>query len=127
MATLAALTVSACAPTPDPADLVLLGGSVVTLSEAGVAEGIAIRGDRIVAVGSSSEVRAYVGPETRVVELDGRSVIPGLADNHFHGIGGGPGVSRSNKDAFYLCALRDFPGQGVFSTPISDDQHIHRA
>ena len=110
MATLAALTVSACAPTPDPADLVLLGGSVVTLSEAGVAEGIAIRGDRIVAVGSSSEVRAYVGPETRVVELDGRSVIPGLADNHFHGIGGGPGVdlsrTRSIADVIEAVAAR---------------------
>ena len=110
MATLAALTVSACAPTPDPADLVLLGGSVVTLSEAGVAEGIAIRGDRIVAVGSSSEVRAYVGPETRVVELDGRSVIPGLADNHFHGIGGGPGVdlsrARSIADVIEAVAAR---------------------
>ena len=110
MATLAALTVSACAPTPDPADLVLLGGSVVTLSEAGVAEGIAIRGDRIVAVGSSSEVRAYVGPETRVVELDGRSVIPGLADNHFHGIGGGPGVdlsrTRSIADVVEAVAAR---------------------
>ena len=110
MATLAALTVSACAPTPHPADLVLLGGSVVTLSEAGVAEGIAIRGDRIVAVGSSSEVRAYVGPETRVVELDGRSVIPGLADNHFHGIGGGPGVdlsrTRSIADVVEAVAAR---------------------
>ena len=110
MATLAALTVSACAPTPDPAALVLLGGSVVTLSEAGVAEGIAIRGDRIVAVGSSSEVRAYVGPETRVVELDGRSVIPGLADNHFHGIGGGPGVdlsrTRSIADVVEAVAAR---------------------
>ncbi len=110
MATLAALTVSACAPPPDPADLVLLGGSVVTLSEAGVAEGIAIRGDRIVAVGSSSEVRAYVGPETRVVELDGRSVIPGLADNHFHGIGGGPGVdlsrTRSIADVVEAVAAR---------------------
>ena len=110
MATLAALTVSACAPTSDPADLVLLGGSVVTLSEAGVAEGIAIRGDRIVAVGSSSEVRAYVGPETRVVELDGRSVIPGLADNHFHGIGGGPGVdlsrTRSIADVVEAVAAR---------------------
>ena len=110
MATLAALTVSSCAPTPDPADLVLLGGSVVTLSEAGVAEGIAIRGDRIVAVGSSSEVRAYVGPETRVVELDGRSVIPGLADNHFHGIGGGPGVdlsrARSIADVVEAVAAR---------------------
>ncbi len=110
MATLAALTVSACAPTPDPADLVLLGGSVVTLSEAGVVEGIAIRGDRIVAVGSSSEVRAYVGPGTRVVELDGRSVIPGLADNHFHGIGGGPGVdlsrTRSIADVVEAVAAR---------------------
>ncbi len=122
MATLAALTVSACAPTPDPADLVLLGGSVVTLSEAGVAEGIAIRGDRIVAVGSSSEVRAYVGPETRVVELDGRSVIPGLADNHFHGIGGGPGVdlsrARSIADVIEAVAARaaEIPAGEVIRT-----------
>ena len=122
MATLAALTVSACAPTPDPADLVLLGGSVVTLSEAGVAEGIAIRGDRIVAVGSSSEVRAYVGPETRVVELDGRSVIPGLADNHFHGIGGGPGVdlsrARSIADVVEAVAARaaEIPAGEVIRT-----------
>lgn len=122
MATLAALTVSACAPTPDPADLVLLGGSVVTLSEAGVAEGIAIRGDRIVAVGSSSEVRAYVGPETRVVELDGRSVIPGLADNHFHGIGGGPGVdlsrTRSIADVVEAVAARaaEIPAGEVIRT-----------
>ncbi len=122
MATLAALTVSACAPTPDPADLVLLGGSVVTLSEAGVAEGIAIRGDRIVAVGSSSEVRAYVGPETRVVELDGRSVIPGLADNHFHGIGGGPGVdlskTRSIADVIEAVAARaaEIPAGEVIRT-----------
>ena len=122
MATLAALTVSACAPTPDPADLVLLGGSVVTLSEAGVAEGIAIRGDRIVAVGSSSEVRAYVGPQTRVVELDGRSVIPGLADNHFHGIGGGPGVdlskTRSIADVIEAVAARaaEIPAGEVIRT-----------
>jgi hypothetical protein len=122
MATLAALTVSACAPTPDPADLVLLGGLVVTLSEAGVAEGIAIRGDRIVAVGSSSEVRAYVGPETRVVELDGRSVIPGLADNHFHGIGGGPGVdlskTRSIADVIEAVAARaaEIPAGEVIRT-----------
>ena len=122
MATLAALTVSACAPTSDPADLVLLGGSVVTLSEAGVAEGIAIRGDRIVAVGSSSEVRAYVGPETRVVELDGRSVIPGLADNHFHGIGGGPGVdlsrTRSIADVVEAVAARaaEIPAGEVIRT-----------
>ena len=56
------LCASACGPAPDPADLVLLGGPVVTLSDAGVVDGIAVRGERILAVGSSREVRAYVGP-----------------------------------------------------------------
>ena len=67
VATVVILCASACGPAPDPADLVLLGGPVVTLSDAGVVEGIAVRGERIVAVGSSSHVRSYVGPDTRVV------------------------------------------------------------
>ena len=107
VATVVLLAASACGRAPDPADLVLLGGPVVTLSDVGVVEGIAVRGERIVAVGSSSEVRVYVGPDTRVIELDGRSVIPGLADNHFHGIGGGPGVdlSRTRSLADVLDAI----------------------
>lgn len=92
---LAAFAVSGCQGAPDAADLVLVGGPVVSLTESGVVEGIAVTGDRIVAIGGEQEMRGYVGPDTRLVELDGRSVLPGLTDNHFHSIGGGPGVDLS--------------------------------
>ena len=89
------IIVNACRPVPDPAALVLIGGRIITLSDRGVVEGIAIRDERIVAVGPDADVRQYLGPETHVIELEGRSVIPGLTDNHFHGIGGGVGVDLS--------------------------------
>lgn len=103
-----ATLLAACAG-PEPADLVFVGGSVVTVTSQGVAEGLAIRGERIVAVGDESEVRRLIGPDTRVVELSGRSVIPGLADNHFHSIGGGPGVdlSRARSVEDVLDAIRE--------------------
>ncbi len=87
---------AACGTAPgEQADLVLVGGPVVTLGDEGVARGIAVRGARVVAVGPERAARRLIGPDTRVVELAGRSVIPGLADNHFHSIGGGPGVDLS--------------------------------
>jgi predicted amidohydrolase YtcJ len=68
-----------------PADLILTGGLVWTGSEgAPLAEGIAIRGNRILAVGAASAVARTRGPHTRVVELDGRFVAPGFIDNHTH-------------------------------------------
>ena len=87
--------VAACGPGVEPADVVLVGGAVITLSEQGVVEGIAVRGNRVAAIGSEGEIRTHVGPDTRVVELHGRSVIPGLTDNHLHSIGGGAGVDLS--------------------------------
>ncbi|MDX1495715.1 MAG: amidohydrolase family protein [Longimicrobiales bacterium] len=93
---LLALLLSACGAPSDTADLILVGGPVVTLEEDAVAEGIAVRGDRIVAVGDEASIRALAGDGTRVIELEGRSVLPGLADNHFHSIGGGPGVDLSD-------------------------------
>lgn len=81
---------------PPPADLILHGGRVHTLDDAhGVVEAIAVVGDRIAAVGSNEEILRRRGPETEVVALDGRTVVPGLADNHFHALGGGPGVDLS--------------------------------
>jgi len=79
-----------------PADVVFVGGSVVSLSASGVVDAIAITDDRVVALGSERDVRAHVGPGTRVVDLAGRSLLPGLADNHLHSIGGGPGVDLSS-------------------------------
>lgn len=72
------------------ADLILAGGRVWTgVPGASVATAIALTGNRIVQVGSDAEVRALAGPATRVVELEGRFVMPGFADGHTHFIGGG--------------------------------------
>jgi imidazolonepropionase-like amidohydrolase len=49
-----------------------------------IAEALAIRGERIVAVGSNAEIDKHKGPSTRVVDLNHRTVIPGLIDNHAH-------------------------------------------
>ena len=48
------------------------------------AEAFAVRGDRIVAVGTTAEVRAHAGPATEIVDLDGRRVVPGFNDAHWH-------------------------------------------
>ncbi|UOQ61258.1 amidohydrolase family protein [Leucobacter rhizosphaerae] len=72
-------------PTPVPADLVLRNGVVRVLDAAGTrAEAVAVSGNRIVAVGSDAEVSRWIGPPTRVVELDGRAVLPGINDSHLH-------------------------------------------
>lgn len=68
-----------------PADLLLRGGNVVTVDAAfRRAEAVAIRDQRIVAVGRDAELSALVGPATRVVELRGRTVLPGIIDQHIH-------------------------------------------
>ena len=72
------------------ADLVLVGGTVWTGSpDQPLAEGIAVSGDTIVAVGSEEQIRPRVGTETRVVELDGRFLMPGFIDTHTHFLDGG--------------------------------------
>src|SRR5436309_13987095 len=66
-------------------DLVLSNGKIITVDERfSIAQAVAIRGDRIVAVGTNSEIVRLAGPNTRRIDLAGRSVIPGLIDNHMH-------------------------------------------
>jgi predicted amidohydrolase YtcJ len=70
------------------ATLALLHGHVVTVDSAKPeAEAIAIAGDRILAVGSDAEIRALVGPSTRVIDLAGRLAIPGFIEGHGHLMG----------------------------------------
>jgi len=67
------------------ADLVLVNGAVVTVDASRPrAEAVAVRGDRIVAVGTNAEVRRLAGPTTRVVDLQGRLLIPGFIEGHGH-------------------------------------------
>src|SRR6187401_3563838 len=70
-----------------PPDLVLLNGKVVTVDAgSSLQEALAIRGGRILALGRSAEIRRLAGPTTRIVDLGGRTVIPGLIDSHLHAI-----------------------------------------
>jgi predicted amidohydrolase YtcJ len=68
-----------------PADLVLLGGHVITLDrDDRVTQAVAVRGNRIAAVGSDAEIQRLKGPKTRVIQLQGRGVTPGFIDSHTH-------------------------------------------
>ncbi len=68
-----------------PADLIFLSGRVHTVNRAEeIAQAVAIEGDRIVAVGRDDDVKALKGPKTRVVELNGRSLLPSFIDAHCH-------------------------------------------
>ncbi|HWQ34279.1 MAG TPA: amidohydrolase [Blastocatellia bacterium] len=79
---------------PLTADLVLLNGKIHTVSDAQPqAEAVACRDGRIVAVGSTSEIRKLVGPATRVIDLQGRLVVPGFNDAHVHFFNGGVGLA----------------------------------
>lgn len=90
VSSLAALTVtlSACGPqgpAEEPADLVVTNGRVVTVDDdRPEAEAVAVRGDRIVAVGTAAEIDAYVGDDTEVIDAEGRLVIPGFIEGHGH-------------------------------------------
>jgi predicted amidohydrolase YtcJ len=86
----------AAAATAQPADLIVTNGKVFTACDGDpLAEGFAVTGDKFIAVGNSAAMRAHMGPNTRVIDLAGRFVTPGLADGHFHNEGGGPGIDLS--------------------------------
>ena len=78
---------AACQPEPEQhlADWVLRNGTVYTVdAERSSAEAIAITGDRIAYVGDDGGVEAFIGPETQVIDLDGKMLLPGFFDAHSH-------------------------------------------
>jgi predicted amidohydrolase YtcJ len=75
---------------PNPADLLLTGGAVYTVDDArSVHETVAVRDGRIAAVGPAAELAHLAGSTTRVVGLEGRTVLPGFQDAHLHPLDGG--------------------------------------
>ncbi|TYB41188.1 amidohydrolase [Actinomadura chibensis] len=67
-------------------DLVLLNGEVLTVdAEFSAAQALAITGGTVIAVGDTAEIRALAGPRTEVVDLRGRTALPGINDSHLHG------------------------------------------
>ena len=78
-------TQSPASPVVRPADIILNNGKVITIDPvSSIAQAVAIATDRIIAVGSNDAMIAFAGPETRIIDLKGKAVIPGLTDGHAH-------------------------------------------
>jgi predicted amidohydrolase YtcJ len=94
---LAVLWAACTASSSDSATLVLTNGIVVTVDEAVPnGEAIAIRGDRILAVGGMAEIESFIGPNTEVIDLQGQLAIPGFIDSHAHFMGIGTAQRQLN-------------------------------
>ncbi len=79
------LSLCACSPSVEPADLVLTNAFVYTAdADRSVAEAVAIRENKIVFVGDDKDAESYVGSDTNVRDLAGKMVLPGLHDVHIH-------------------------------------------
>ncbi len=77
-------------PAPEPADTLVIGGRITTLNpKQPEVSALAVRGEKIIALGSDAEVMRYRGPNTQVIDAGRRRVIPGLIDAHTHFIRGG--------------------------------------
>src|SRR5436190_2632669 len=89
------------------ADLILLNGNIYTVNQKMPhAEAVAVKGDRIVFVGTNAAVKPYQGPNTRVVDLHGATVVPGMTDAHYHFLGVGQREMNLNLEG--ITNLEDF-------------------
>ena len=84
---LAASTEPAIAQPSNAPDIVLVNGRIATVDDQfRFVQALAVTGSRITAAGSNAQVRRLASPSTRIIDLEGRTVIPGLIDNHSHWI-----------------------------------------
>ena len=92
-----AVSMPACGPKVEPADMVLHNGKVATVDAAKPqAQAVAIRGGFIIAVGTDEEIEPYIGGSTQVIDLAGMLAVPGLIEGHGHFMG--LGEAKMNLD-----------------------------
>ena len=93
---------------PCEADLVLLNGKVLTVDDGfTVAEAVAVKDGRVMAVGSTEEIERLKGRSTEVVDLEGRTVMPGLYDSHIHVVGTGTALQMINCRTPPMMSIED--------------------
>jgi len=104
---------------PGPADLVVTNARVLTMDDGGPrAEAVAVRGDRLLAVGTRREVEALADPSTRTLDARGGSVLPGFVESHMHLFMGGASLDKLAVDGIKgLEALGEAVRRWVASHP----------
>lgn len=105
-------------PEAEYADWVFVSGRVLTMDPTlGTAEAVAVTGDTVTAVGTESEVRQLIGPETIVVDLQGSTLMPGFVDTHSHFFGyTDPVTAQDEMLAFGITTTAEL---GVDSTQLA--------
>jgi predicted amidohydrolase YtcJ len=114
-----------------PADFVLKNGKIITVDRGfTIAQSIAVGGERIVAVGPDAAMAPHTTPATRVIDLQGKAVIPGLVDSHAHMDREGlkdvfPALGRVRsikdiQDRIRELARQKRPGEWIVTMPIGD-------
>ena len=129
------------------ATLVLRGGKVITVDDQNrITSAVAVAGTRIVATGSDDDIARFVGPDTRIIELGGRTVTPGFIDAHSHVEGlaesenflvpihiphsvktTGEVIERLRARAAELPAGSWIVGQGTYNQPMPTRDELDRA
>jgi hypothetical protein len=90
-----------------PATRVFKGGHVVTMDDKRtVAQAVAVRGDRIIAVGSDADMAAHIDAKTEVIDLKGRTLLPGFIDAHIHPVLGATRLGQCSMDGEPLAAAQ---------------------
>jgi predicted amidohydrolase YtcJ len=114
-----------------PADTILKNGNIITVDAAfSVAQAVAIAADRIVAVGPDEAMAAHTGSQTRIIDLKGQTVVPGLTDGHAHmdrealrdvfpSLGSVRSI-RDIQDRIAELARGKRPGEWIVTMPIGD-------
>ncbi|MFP6673729.1 MAG: amidohydrolase [Pirellulaceae bacterium] len=113
----------------DRANTVLVGGKILTMdAENRVVTAVAIRGSRILAAGSDREIRRLVSDETIVIQLDGKTVIPGIIAAHCHAIGvARNALDQPHVELLTIAEVQDWIRQQAKSLPAGTWIQVPRA
>ena len=102
-----------------PADLVIVNGKVLTLNSASTrASAVAVKDGKFVAIGSDTDIRKRIGPQTRTLDAGGKSVIPGLIESHVHATGAARGeANQPFRQLHSIAEIQDWVRQRAKTLP----------
>ncbi len=100
-------------------DLALVNGNILTMNGKRRAEAVAVSGERIVSVGKSSEIKRLIGKKTKVINLRGKTVVPGMIDSHIHFVDYGLSLERIDlREVESITEIQAKVASKVKETPI---------